>query len=287
MESLIRLWKSRDVPLAAVQLFTWIWELIGCDAGTLESMSIHRLAMTCDLTEGQTRDRLKSLERCGLVERDETGRGEFTLYVFRPFAPKIDRPTGRKKIKPTPLLDLAEKHSENPSGKQRENPTEFQREKADQPKVLQRKYLATKSAQLLDADPGGKEKQENIKVKKERVFSKPSFEKTIRRIESNNPEWLNRCRDMILKSIKEKDLSPDLVDRIAAGMALKLPGFDTEAMQDVCKEAHERQKTGIIKRRYIHIAKYVRDVYEANGYDWTPCRSARRAKLENAVAGVK
>lgn len=91
-----------------------------------DAAETRRMAMTCGLTEGQTRDRLKSLERCGLVERDETGRGEFTLYVFRPFAPRVERP---KKIKPTPLLDYAEKHSENPSVFQRENSTEFHRKK--------------------------------------------------------------------------------------------------------------------------------------------------------------
>ena len=140
MESLLRLWKSEDVPHAAKAVFTFLWELIGCAAGTLEQMSVYRLAMLCRLSEGKIRDRLKSLERCGLVEREETGCGEFTLYVFLPFAPKVERP---KKNKPTELFDYMEKHSENPAAFQSEKPNEKPRgEPSEIPKSRKRPEIA-------------------------------------------------------------------------------------------------------------------------------------------------
>jgi hypothetical protein len=80
-------------------------------------------------TDGQRKgvaSRLRSLVRCGLVERESTSRGVFTLFVFLPFASKTEQP---KKITPTPLLDSLENPSENPSEKPRGTSSVFQIEK--------------------------------------------------------------------------------------------------------------------------------------------------------------
>jgi|GEM_PF-7074294 len=119
METLIQLWKSNSVPLAAIQLFTWLWEEVGQKSGTLEKMSYNRLEMLTGMSYGQVYDRLQSLKDCGLVEQVKTRQGEFMLHVHEPFAPRSPRP---KKAKPTPLFDFAEKSTEIPQEKSKKNP---------------------------------------------------------------------------------------------------------------------------------------------------------------------
>ena len=286
MESLIRLWKSEDVPHAAKVVFTWLWELIGCEAGTLENMSIHRLAMLCRLSEGQARDRLRGLERCGLVERDETGRGEFTLYVFQPFAPKVERP---KKIKPMPLLDYAEKRSEIPSGNPREFPTEKQRENPSGHKSLQTQEITPECVPIPFDDSGGKQEQDKIKEKnKERVFQNSCSEKsvvdTLAEYDIESREFQHH-RKRVGDMFREKDISPDLLDRIALGVCLKLPGCSDRELDAIKQEANQLQKDGRISKRYIHVACYMKDVFEAAGYVWVKVRSSRDVRKDRLKRG--
>ncbi|MDR1958895.1 MAG: DUF4373 domain-containing protein [Planctomycetaceae bacterium] len=98
-----------------------------------------------------------------------------------------------------------------------------------------------------------------------------------------NSEAFTVNRDKLMKFFSEKGISHELIERIAAGIVLKLPGFDSSAINEIKKEAFERQKSGAINSRYIHIAKYAKDVFEANGYEWTPVRSGRKEKIEKLI----
>ncbi|MDR1383195.1 MAG: hypothetical protein LBJ67_05025 [Planctomycetaceae bacterium] len=93
-------------------------------------------------------------------------------------------------------------------------------------------------------------------------------------------------RKQLLGLIREKELSEDLVNRIAYGCTLKLPGFDVEHIQAVLGEATERKKQGIIKYKYIHVAKYAADWFKAAGYEWTRCRTPRECEIEKVTKGI-
>ena len=81
--------------------------------------------------------------------------------------------------------------------------------------------------------------------------------------------------------VKERGVSPDLIDRIALGITEKIPGFLVEKLIEIKKEAERDRKLGEIKCRWILIAQYARRCYEAAGYEWTPCRTALRIRIDN------
>ncbi|MDR1960513.1 MAG: hypothetical protein LBQ54_15995 [Planctomycetaceae bacterium] len=119
MDIMEQFWECEDFPAAAKMLFTTLWRIIGRTAGTLTGMSVQRLAAVCHVSEGKIRDRLRSLERVGQIERVPAGRGEFDLMIHAPLVPVKPTPP-----KPMPLLDYGER-SEIPAEKQREKHSEI------------------------------------------------------------------------------------------------------------------------------------------------------------------
>ncbi len=127
-------------------------------------------------------------------------------------------------------------------------------------------------------------------VKKEKVFvKKPEEEEKLiplksflSRVDLHEPKNAE-LRENTRKVLAERDLSPDLVDRITVARVLEIPGFDRESLIDVRKEAEQLQKDGKLRFRWIHQAKYVQDAFAANGIEWIPCRSARQCRLDSQV----
>lgn len=87
------------------------------------------------------------------------------------------------------------------------------------------------------------------------------------------------ARQRFQEMFQERDISADLIDRIAAGYVLQLAGFHESVLYTVKREAEEQQRAGKLKARWIHVAKFVQQAYEAAGFAWSPCRTQREIYL--------
>lgn len=83
-----------------------------------------------------------------------------------------------------------------------------------------------------------------------------------------------------LKVFHERGVSPDLVERIAAAVVLRLPGADDVGLKQIKSEAVEAVCEGRLKSRWIHVANQVRKIYEAAGWTWTKCRTEKERMLQ-------
>jgi hypothetical protein len=131
-----------------------------------------------------------------------------------------------------------------------------------------------------------KDKYKDKKKNFELNFEKTSTENLFDDIDRNS-EQFSKVREIIEELFREKGISPDLIDRIAAGNVLCLIGFDMQSLREIQEEAKQQWKAEKIAKRFIHVAKYAQDVYEANGWTWTKVKRAGKARIEEKIAKAK
>lgn len=308
MDDMYLFWRRKSsISGNTKEVFSALWELAGFKPGILTEVTLTRLSNFTGFSASALESRIKKLISSGLIDRETIGRGVFRIYVYHPSPEKREETRPQKIEKPTPLFDslsdddfiLApsrEIHDETHEQIHDEIHEYFHNENHEKPITKQNKGLRVKIPSGRSEPSGGKYTLNNIKVKKE-VFSSKTERGQPVQLRSNkrsmdellhhpvrNHEAFRKNREKIGMILKVKDISPDLLDRIALGATLALPGFSPSEIKSIREEADQRLKEGIIRFCYIHIAKYAQDVFEANGYEWTPVRSARRARLENQLA---
>lgn len=95
------------------------------------------------------------------------------------------------------------------------------------------------------------------------------------RVDFEHNEEHRHYRAVTAKFLAEKDISDDLVDRVALGGILGVCAFHAETIKKIWAEAAEKKREGRIKYKWVDLANYTKLAFEAIGVKWEPCRSYR------------
>ena len=298
--------RCQSATIKQKEMFSLLLGLMNYCFTTLAEQSYHGLALACQMTDSTVRNRIAKLIEIGWVEitYHPKIRGVFSITLFRPFFM-----TGKKLNLTTdlPLVDLMEQNG-NGNGCRNESRNGYDVQNVSPPVTeaeAEKPCICGTSAPNKESPPPipperepekpsnrvSKQEQEQEEIKKENFSNSFSSKEPSSQtaddlfacFDAESDEY-RKQRRRIQDMFKEKHVSPDLLDRIALGACLKLPGCSPGELEAIKREAYERVKEGAIGRRFIHVCRYMKDVYEAAGYEWTNVRSywdVRREKLKN------
>jgi len=127
-------------------------------------------------------------------------------------------------------------------------------------------------------------KESKEKIRKEEDFSKKkNIAEMLSRVREE--EWFMPTLSRVQKDFRDRDVSDDLLERIAAGIN-RCPGMEHDIMYKLREKAIQEQKEGTLKLRWMKYANYVKKCYVAAGYEWAPCRTADEIYIERKRAAL-
>ena len=123
-------------------------------------------------------------------------------------------------------------------------------------------------------------KRNKIKERKEELKNeKKTTDRLFDFVDLESADYQDK-RSEVGRDFKERNISPDLLDRLAAGKVLKMPGFEKSVLKHVRDEAFVQVQSGKIPHRWVHVAKHVEKCYQAAGWIWTPCRTSTQVWVQ-------
>lgn len=69
-------------------------------------------------------------------------------------------------------------------------------------------------------------------------------------------------------------------DWIAFANQVGMPGCDKKMLEQINADAAEAVREGRVNRRWVHVANWVRKVFEAAGWEWTKCRTEKEKVVQ-------
>ncbi|MCL2304815.1 MAG: hypothetical protein FWC43_05675 [Planctomycetaceae bacterium] len=95
-----------------------------------------------------------------------------------------------------------------------------------------------------------------------------------------NQEVYTTYRKVIESVVQERNVSPDLIDRIALAGVAEIPGLDLKTILAIKGTATAKQRLGELEYRWMWFADAARWCFGIAGYEWTPCRTPREYFLQ-------
>ncbi|MDO5749375.1 MAG: hypothetical protein Q4Q42_07045, partial [Planctomycetia bacterium] len=133
-----------------------------------------------------------------------------------------------------------------------------------------------KAPEIVDASVEAR--QPSSKKERGEKDARPTAGSVLQRVNFQDPK-IAAFRAKVVAKIWERELNPELVDRLVAAAVLKLAGFSEASALGLCRDAvdertlFERTNGRAGKRKAWQTIGYgVKRVYETAGYAWTPTR---------------
>lgn len=276
--------KTRD----AAVVFEFLFERLNRQAGSIDGASCEGIAVELNRAGIQTargaaftarvvRAKLEELEELEVVERADAAAASFTLFVFMPYpcAPKeapepepaVDHYGGRS------LFDALKDGAEEPAQNGNENGNQFGNENGNENgngRAINKEYINTnKKINKADLD------LEKAKETEPPIDDRPSTSEIRTRVDFSEPRAA-KLREAVCRDMWESTTNPDLVDRAAAAILLKVGDTTAREIKAIVREAkdavalYERTDGRAGRSKIWQTVCYrVKRIYESNGWKWT------------------
>ena len=279
MYEVLRRVKSRDAAL----LFCWMKRRTS--SKTLRDVGFEAIAKGMKhsglktsrgaaFTARVIRERLGELEGAGLIERDVRGE-DFDVYL------RDAAPIGSEENANSSLDFDDENGNENGN----ENGLHTRARNKENIFKINKQINNHAGKNLLEETKGSEIVAESIEAfqasshkESGEKDARPTSESVLQRVNFQDPR-IAAFRAKVVAKIWERELNPELVDRLVAAAVLKLAGFNETSALGLCRDAvdertlFERTNGRAGKRKAWQTIGYgVKRVYETAGYAWTPTR---------------
>ncbi len=281
-------------------------------------------------TSAVVRAKVRELEELEIVEREQINGAEFSLFLTSETQPSSNaasvRATAPEQVDGAreeqvqigtidePVDDVEQRVFSNepavPSDSPRrvhyhyenENENENEHEKVVEKVALNKENILNKKInkkvcfcsldQERQGSPDVRERRENRESQAPlETDARPSTDDIRVKIDFSNPK-IARFRSEIVRRVWERDVNPDLIDRLTALAVLKLGGLNASGVFALCAEArdaaarYERTEGRAGRPKIWHTLGYsCKRVYEASGWKWTRTQIGSEPKPEaNATA---
>ncbi len=286
--------KTRDSAV----LYEYLFESLNRSSGQTEETTLERIAanMTSDgimtargaaFSASVLRSKFAELEALDLVERVTTSSGAFRVAVFMPFTnsePIEERVQVVEDLRAANMLHKNENENENENGNG--NGKRVQKLEPD------KEYILLINKQINKTRENEKQRMETqdshaVEAKvPERVDDCPNASNIQKLVNFTAPK-VAKFRDAIVRRIWEREINPELIDRLTALAVLKIGGMTAAQVFGICSEAKDsaqryERTDGRAGCRHMWqtIGYSCKRIYEAAGWRWTPTKIGVEPKPE-------
>ncbi len=301
LQFLLRL-KTRD----AAVLYAYLFESLHSASGETSETSFERLAAnmtSAGITTSRggafsasvLRSKFAELESFNAVERVATSSGAFRVLVFAPFQTSVPS-TVEATVQTTEPRENREQVSENLNRantlSQNENENGNENEKRVQNFEHNKDNILLINKQKNKARESEKEVNQPQAVcaveavESEAVDARPKASDVKKLVNFAAPK-VAKFRDALVRRVWEREINPELIDRLAALAVLKIGGVTAAQVFGICSEAKEstqryERTDGRVGRQHMWqtIGYSCKRIYEAAGWLWTPTKIGVEPKPE-------